>query len=165
MTETAIAKIESVLGVRLPADYRSFLKRPCSLDVIDDSSVCRDPKLIIEATQEYRSGFSGLPPWPASLVYVGDESDACPYVIDCTTGSFTRTDKGSLKQPPLDEWSSFEAFVTQSKREAKEEVSPATQKKNGILFYVPAAIALIGIFVVLPAIACGVSKLWHAIFR
>ena len=108
-----IAEIERALDVRLPASYVLFLStRDTGLDVdVDGQSVLDDAKAIIDGTLEYRAGFVGLPPWPRTWVYVGDEGDACPYALDCETGGCFRLHKGDPMQPPLERHADFDAFL------------------------------------------------------
>ena len=100
-----VQMIEAALGVTLPADYASFLQadRPGQ---IDNTTVRDDPELIIGFTRDYRDS-SG---WPSHFIWVGDESDGCPYTLDTLTGEIFRLEKGN----PAKAWDrhpSFSGFV------------------------------------------------------
>lgn len=162
MTEAEIAKIESTLSLRLPPDYRGFLTEEAELDgPLDDTTALRDAEAIIEATMEHRQGFAGLAPWPQHWLYVGDEADACPYVLDCQNGRLSRLDKGNRERPPLAEYSSFADFVaTCEKADVEVDFPPATwrEKARGWLVM---AIAFLLVFVVLPGVAFGTKLLYR----
>ncbi len=164
MDEAALRRIESTLGVSLPEDYRNFLQQSPQ-DEIDDTTVLRDPEAIIAATMEYRSGFSGLKPWRPTFLYLGHESDACPYAIDCASGVIQQTDKGNFERAPLARWSSFREFAAQQVQAYHTEVSPEQQRKNSVIFYAPLVIGLLVIFIVIPAIAMGISSLFKWLFK
>lgn len=105
MSAADILAIETALGVTLPADYARFVQtgRP---EGIDDTSVRDCPDLIIDATREYRESSQ----WPVHLVWIGDEADACPRVLDCLSGEVFRVEKGNLRKA-WDRHASFSAFV------------------------------------------------------
>lgn len=159
MTEPEIQSIEQALQVRLPKDYRQFLAADRGEDDPDDTTLEDAPGPIIEATQEYRAGFSGLQPWPDSLVYMGDESDACPYVIDCGSGEVRRLDKGNLVRRPLESFPSFGQFLSHRRQELTRQVPLSEQKRRAFLYHVPLVFGLLTFFVILPAIAFGISRL------
>ena len=102
----AIERLEKELGVTLPPEYVRLLvqPRPAAIGTV---SVSDDVELIIERTKEHREGFAGAPEWPQQFVYVGDEDDACPYALDCTTGVIVWTDHGNLDQRPLERYGSW----------------------------------------------------------
>lgn len=168
MTEEDIVKIETVLGLTLPADYRDHLAKN-DLDeeehgILDDVTALRDADAIIEATQQYRAGFSGLPPWPPNWLYMGDESDACPYALDCLDGRLLRLDKGHPKRPPLEEFASFAAFFERC-RQSREGEEPQTdepmtrrEKLQGWLYLLG---VLLAIFVVMPAVLFTLNLLYR----
>jgi hypothetical protein len=105
------AEIEkSELGLSLPKAYAAFLRRQRP-DHIDGTSVIADASRIILLTMEYRKGYGGAPPWPANYVYIGDESDACPYALDAEKETVVHTDHGHLGKPPLHRYSSFHSFL------------------------------------------------------
>lgn len=110
IAEPDLLRIESSLGVKLPEAYRKYLGSPRTQD-IDEESIFGDADLIISATQEYREGFGGNPPWPGKWVYVGDEADACPYAIDVESGEVIQTDHGNPERKPLENFASFREFT------------------------------------------------------
>jgi hypothetical protein len=67
--------------------------------------------LIIQRTLEQRSGYEGAPAWPSQFVVIGDEDDACPYALDCSTGRIIQTDHGNLKKTPLLEFTGITELV------------------------------------------------------
>jgi hypothetical protein len=168
MNAEEIVRIERTLEVELPGALRTFLVEQRDEFDPDDVSVVDDPDAIIDMTKEYRSGFVGLEPWPKTWVYLGDESDACPYYIDCTTGQVARLHKGDVQQKPLDSYPTFVAFREETrverKADAEAEKRPLTWKDT-VRFYTPAAIALVGFFVVLPLIAFGMVSLFRWLFK
>jgi hypothetical protein len=111
LSPSDIASIETALGVTLPADYARFLQtqRP---EAIDETSVRDDAELIIGFTREYRDSNQ----WPGHLVWIGDEADACPRVLDCISGELFRVEKGNL-QKAWDRHPSFSAFVAAKLRD------------------------------------------------
>ncbi|HYF36143.1 MAG TPA: SMI1/KNR4 family protein [Prosthecobacter sp.] len=168
MSEDQIVAIELKLGVKLPPDYRAFLMRDVGDDVLDEVTVLTEGDQIVEATLEYRRGFAGLPPWPEHWVYAGDESDACPYVVDCLSGRFMQTDKGNLKRPPLQDFGSFEQFHERRKEAAREEdermaAMPPLNWKDHLRGYARVAGILLLIFVVMPAVLFGLNVLYHRV--
>jgi len=105
LSASDIATIEAALAVTLPPDYARFLQaeRP---EAIDETSVRDDAELIIGFTREYRDSSQ----WPAHLVWIGDEADASPRVLDCISGEVFRVEKGNLRKA-WDRHPSFSAFV------------------------------------------------------
>lgn len=164
MTHSDVSAMEAALGVKLPAAYVSFLKKPLeeTAENVDESSVMRDADGIIGATREYREGFAGLNAWPQEWVYLGDEDDACPYALDCASGRVLRTDKGNPDRPPITEFGSFKAFVDHF----AEQAGPSRPQSKWIGFIVDhlAIIAMLIIFVILPLLAYSVSLLWKWAF-
>jgi hypothetical protein len=110
ISEDDILLIENSLDVKLPNDYVEFIRNGRDVK-IDNTTVQDSAKLIIEATNEYRNGFAGLPAWPKELIYIGDEADTCPYTINCTSGEVLQTDKGNINRDPLSRYNSFSDFV------------------------------------------------------
>ena len=97
MTAADVARIEQALDIVLPCDYAAFVQREVR-NAVDTTSVWDDADLVIEQTRAYRAGAYGQRPWPPQLVCIGDEDDACPRVVDCSTGACWRLEKGSLDQ-------------------------------------------------------------------
>jgi hypothetical protein len=167
MSAEDIDKIESTLQVKLPQDFAEFLRKGRSQDVIDDQTVLPDGASFIEATLEYRKGPYGLPPWPPAYLYVGDESDACPYVLDCDSGRFFQTHKGNINAEPISTHASFSAFVETCEADAKHDAEVAARPetwRDTLRFYTPLIVAMLVIFVVLPLIAFSISQLWKWLF-
>jgi len=118
MTSQQLRTIESSLGVALPDVYKSEMTAfpwP-AFQGSSEASLWDDPTQIVEQTLEYRSGFGGAPPWPAEFVVIGDEDDACPYAINCTTGRIIQTDHGNLKNPPLQEFDQITDLVSELRK-------------------------------------------------
>ena len=128
MNEGDLARIEAELSVTLPIEYREF-----HLDghgsSVDSISLSSDPDFIIERTKEYREGFVDIPQWPPDSVYLGDEDDACPYVLFCGDGRVLRTDHGYLSMRPLAEFDSFSAYADEM-RFAFEELQIERDSKK-----------------------------------
>ncbi len=102
--------IERELGVKLPDVYRDFqMSRVASS--VDTTTVSDDTRFVIERTLEYRRGYGGAPAWPCDVIYVGDEDDACPYALFCSTGRVVQSDHGNLSFKPLSVHSDFGSFV------------------------------------------------------
>lgn len=159
-----IQSLEAALAVSLPNGYRDFLLLSAPPDLPDETTVIRDVSVIIEATLSYRTGFEGLPAWPDHWVYVGDEADACPYVIDCLSGKVIRTDKGNLHRPPLSEHIDFESFFTSVSMPELAGDSGTESFMDRIRFHLPVAMALFTIFIVFPLIAMAIRALYRMIF-
>lgn len=100
MTSFDIAAIEEKLGLKLPADYRTVLCGPDAAR-LDEAGLFDDASLIVRRTKEQRAGYGGAPPWPDSVVYIGDQEDACPYALDVISGCIVQTDHGNLSSRPL----------------------------------------------------------------
>lgn len=113
MSEEEVARIESELQVAIPSSLRTFLLTKRNTEEVDYGTVAGSPEGFIEMTKEYRTGFVGLPPWPKEWLYLGDASDACPYVVDCITGRMFQLHKGDLRQRRLEEWDSFDEFIAE----------------------------------------------------
>jgi hypothetical protein len=98
MSEADLNQIEAALEVRLPESYRSVMLA-LPMGQYDGYSLHEDVSKIVSRTKEQRSGYAGGQPWPHRYVYIGDEDDACPYALDCESGSVTYTDHGNLAEP------------------------------------------------------------------
>lgn len=111
LSASDVAAIEAALSVTLPTDYARFLQaeRP---EAIDETSVRDDAELIIGFTRDYRDDCQ----WPTQLVWIGDEADGCPRVLDCISGEVFRVEKGNLEKA-WDRHPSFSAFVAARLRE------------------------------------------------
>ena len=156
-----IAHIERSLNVSLPHAYVEFLTATRVGSVLDGTEVLDDAKVIVEATELYRQGFDGLRRWPKELVHVGDQADACPYAVNCTTGEVMQTEKGNLDRPPLHRWPSFDAFTSSLESDIPSpDVSPVVAR---ILDWLP-GIALVVVFVVMPLLAYGLRTLFRWLF-
>lgn len=168
MTEEDITRIETTLGVSLPADYREHLAKNDEDEeehgVVDDVTAMRDADGIIEATRDYRAGFEGLPPWPAHWLYMGDEADACPYAVDCVSGRLRKTDKGNPLRPPLKEYASFDEFHDEHQKAYDERMfgpdEPLTRGDRVRNWLVGLAIFL-GVFVVMPLVLFSLKLLYR----
>jgi len=84
MTEREVAKIEHALGEPLPAAYReTLLDYPfpgyCGSD---DFPLFDRAEALIELNRQYHEGYADIPPWPESLLFVGDDGAASTYAID-----------------------------------------------------------------------------------
>lgn len=161
-----IDRIESTLCVAIPDDYRGFLLSERVDDRIDETSVLDDPDAIIGLSQAYRNGFEGLQPWPQRFVYVGDEADACPYLIDCDTGAFCRSDKGDLSRAMLERYPGFSAFVeARLSRPPTPEGALQETWLDKLRSYRLAIIFLLLWFVVIPGLLILLTEGYKAIFR
>lgn len=109
ITEDEINKIEKTLAVTVPEQLKVFLSS-VNEKIPDSTSVWDSSDSIINATVDYRRGYEGLPKFDNELLYIGDELDACPYVINCMTGKVLKLDKGDLTLDLLEEFESFNHF-------------------------------------------------------
>lgn len=160
-----IARIESALGVTLPEDYRGFLLSERRVDRIDETSVLDTPDAIVDLTQTYRKGFEGLQPWPQRYVYAGDEADACPYLVDCETGEFCRSDKGNLSRAMLERYTSFSAFLEKrTSRPSTDEDATQDTWMDKLSFYRLAIIMLLLWFIVLPLVLVLLTQGFKVVF-
>lgn len=103
MTSAHLQMIETSLGIILPETYKCAMA-PFPWPAYQGStetSLWDDPVAIINQTNAQRAGFGGAPPWPTHYVVIGDEDDACPYALDCQTGTVIWTDHGYLNENPL----------------------------------------------------------------
>jgi len=108
--------IERELGVKLPNAYRDFQMNRVPSSV-DTTTVADDARFVIERTLEHRRGYGGAPAWPSDAFYVGDEDDACPYVLFCSTGRVLQSDHGNLSFKPLSAHPDFGRFVEALQRQ------------------------------------------------
>ena len=120
MTPLDLRSIEASLGVVLPSAYKEFMATPQSSA---NTSFWDDADEIIKQTKAQRKGFGGAPPWPADLVVIGDEEDACLYALDCRTGTVVQTDHGNLDSKPLATFGSVAELI-----EATAEAMEAARK-------------------------------------
>ncbi|WP_105103722.1 SMI1/KNR4 family protein [Microbulbifer pacificus] len=172
MNQRDIQLIEERLGVDLPSEYVDFLLSDRDLDVIDDVTLIDDASLIVTSTMAYRNG-SWNQQWPKNLVYVGDEADACPFVLNCVTGNLSRLDHGSLDRKALETYASMQDFITARYLQFREKAEAAdgdpltgfSKIKSDFLFnlkfYTPVIIALIVIFLLFPAVAISIRELYR----
>jgi hypothetical protein len=104
-----IEEIEDALSLKIPEDLRNFLAT--GGDHLPDTEMVMDShKNIIMATNDYRSGIYGLPPFPDNYLYLGDSADACPFVCDCNNGEIIQLKKGNISKPCLRRFNSFSEF-------------------------------------------------------
>jgi hypothetical protein len=118
MTSQELRAIESSLGITLPHEYKTAMAAypwP-AFQGSQEASLWDAPAPIIEQTLEYRSGFGGAPPWPAEFVVIGDEEDACPYALKCTSGRIMQTDHGNLNKAPLQEFDGIKELVCELRK-------------------------------------------------
>ena len=165
MTKSDVTRIEEALGVTLPEAYRSFVTSKRDFDEVDDRSIFDDAESVIEATEIHRRGVSGLQPWPHHFVYIGDEDDACPYVIDCTSSEICRLHKGNAGAPPFETFDSFDALLAKLQRSSQEAIAAQNTKVSWFYVHRPMILVLVAMFVVIPAIAFGVMQLFKWLFR
>ena len=84
MNESDVARIEHELSISLPDVYRQTIAR-FPFDAFrgsDDAPLFDDPDALIRLNREYHQGFAGMPAWPESLLFVGDDGAASTYAID-----------------------------------------------------------------------------------
>lgn len=149
MTRDDIASIEKQLGVTLPVPLAEFFaSEHRDVDAEGDSILDRASD-VIELTREYRAGFAGLPPWPASWVYIGDEGDACPYYVDCETGRIVRLHKGNFKEKPLEVFADFSALHAHL-RDIDGEVAQSLRKGKWDFLY--GVVPVVGVILVFGSI-------------
>lgn len=172
MNTSDIKKIEENLKVTLPSDFVDFIISERNYDSIDEVSVMDEADSIIEATFAYREG-KWNQQWPQHIIYIGDESDACPYALDCITGALNRLDHGNPDIEPLESFSSFKEFLKKRNNDYEEylenENAPpltgfAKWKSDMIFnlqFYGPAIIAIFIFFVVMPTIVYSIRELYR----
>jgi hypothetical protein len=124
MKSPDFAAIEQSLGVKLPDAYRSLM---CGADAprLADAGLFDDAALIVERTKEHREGYGGAPAWPTHLVYVGDQEDACPYVLDVHTGSIVQADHGDYSAKPLARFESVQKLAADLLATEEESNRPA----------------------------------------
>ena len=161
MKRPDVAQIERSLDVSLPSAYVEFLTTRRAASALDRTELLDDATAIVEATELYRRGFEGLRCWPGELVYVGDQADACPYAVSCTTGEVMQTDKGNLDRPALQRWSSFQAFAASLEPQSPSPgVSPMAAR---VIDWLP-VIALVVVFVLVPILAYSVRAIFRWLF-
>ncbi len=89
MIQADIEKIESRLGVELPAEYRDFvINYPADLDEdIRAHDIYADADAVIEATEELRKGDNPDLKWPKHYVIIGDSGSGDYYYIHTQNNS------------------------------------------------------------------------------
>jgi hypothetical protein len=84
MDRSQLDRIESALGIALPAEYRElfedFTLHPDR--VMRCEALWERPDMIIDITNTYRQGLHGSPPWPDTYLFIGGENNSHPFVID-----------------------------------------------------------------------------------
>jgi hypothetical protein len=89
MTADDIARIESVLDIRLPESYRAAVVPypvPATAGTTD-FGLWDDAERLIALNQELRRGApGGVKPWPAHFFALGHGGDGCPYALDLSHG-------------------------------------------------------------------------------
>ena len=86
MTEGDISRIERELGIVLPPDYKDVIRNyPIRADRgTSDSVLFDEPSAIIELNRSYSAGSAGLPAWPRSYFFIGNDGAASCYFLDLT---------------------------------------------------------------------------------
>ena len=124
-TDNELQALEEALGIYLPGGYKSFLKadRDAFAGEIGNQTIFDDVDQIVGFAYEYRKGFTSCPPWPKNYIYVGDEMDACPYVLNTETEELIRTNKGWVNDKPLEKWNSFSDFIHSMQKSGADSTS------------------------------------------
>lgn len=154
-----VDRIERTLDVSLPQEYRKALleARPAH---VDQTSLLDDADQIIGWTKDYRNGFAGLAKWPADYVYIGDEADACPYVISCKTGEILKLDRGNIDTKPIRSFQTLSALFDSFDSDGDSAWATMPNWRKNMYFYAPVVIGLTVIFVILPLVAIGLKALF-----
>ena len=167
MKSEDIAIIERELGLTVPDDLREFLTSERDGFDPDAVAVSDEPCAIVEMTIKYRNGFAGLPPWPQTWIYLGDEADACPHGIDCASGRVFKLHKGNAQRKALKHYESFAAYQAAARENLMkcDRSDPAAHgRKMTLAMYGPLLAALIAIFVLLPLVAYSLRSLLRWLF-
>jgi hypothetical protein len=79
-----VNSIEFELKSTLPAAYRdTLLNYPFpSWSGSDDCPLFDNAEGLIECNRQYHDGFAGMPAWPESLLFIGNDGAASTYAID-----------------------------------------------------------------------------------
>ena len=163
MKQVAVNEVEIALGIKLPDDYINIFSSQDEEYFPDEVSLIRDPKSIIESTMEYRNGFSGLPKWPSSYIYIGDEADACPYVLNTESGSIAKLDKGNIEKQPIHTFQNINEFIAYF--EQPNDIHHGNEKFN-LLFWLlehPIIFVIVVFFIALPLVLFSISQLFKYI--
>lgn len=129
MTSSDIDKIEEALAVRMPGQYRAAMLGAHAIK-LSEYGLFDDASLIIERTKEQRLGYGGAAPWPQQFVYIGDQEDACPYALDCTSGAVVHSDHGSM----LETLGRYDS-VDQLADELLDETEAQTDQRSWWMFW------------------------------
>lgn len=114
MIENEINKIERALDIKLPEYYKNVM---LNYPFIEDKetinwSLWDKSEEIIEWTKKYQSGYSRGPKWEHHMLLIGSEHDACPLMLNLKNGIVIKTNHGCIDIEPLEEYDSFESYVT-----------------------------------------------------
>jgi len=138
MDREEIQMIEQELEIKLPASYcEAVLNYPFLEDAgTFNWSLGDDPSAVIRWTKRYRLGFSINPPWPVSLICIGEEGDGCPIALDLESERILKIDRGNPSKPPMETYPTFAIFMAEciaSWREGGWELieEPAEQNVAG----------------------------------
>ncbi|MDQ8183870.1 SMI1/KNR4 family protein [Pelagicoccus sp. SDUM812005] len=118
LKQKEVDEIERSLAVTLPRSYSAFLQSE-NRRGIDDTTILSNAELIISFTEDYRKGFESVDPWPSNLVYIGDEGDATPFILDTNDGFIRRHPKGYITKKPFESYDSFDSFLNEMEEKNK----------------------------------------------
>lgn len=110
MSSESFDRIGKKLNLEIPKAYAELILKN-DAESLFELGILPSEDQVIESTQQYRSGFSGLKKWPEKYLYIGDFDDACPIVIDCNTEEVIRVDNGQIDKVPLETFKSIRDFV------------------------------------------------------
>ena len=117
MTSEDLDRIESALGITLPASYRrrvSPFPIPAAADNTD-LGLWDDADRLIAYNRELRRGApGGVPPWPSHFFAIGDPGDGSPFALDLRDESVWWVDHSGLDNAGTSrEVESFDAWATE----------------------------------------------------
>jgi hypothetical protein len=179
MPANSVALLERELAVALPEQYQAALSAyPFAAGSVGEEMLVADVEWLLERNRADNRGFApgnrgrqSLPGLAEGLLLIGIDGGERQYYLDLSSRA-NRVMEYSLETQQLSEFAaSFPQYLARIRQidasigaeEALGEVSARAipEWRHALRFYLPAAIALLFVFVIVPLVAFGIRSLYR----